>query len=77
MVLLKLKHLAGFGAQQQASGTRSVPWRKTVASDSTSGKSDGNYLSIVAMPEYASKSFEELRWEDYQVGLMHKKFLQP
>lgn len=58
----------GFGApQQQAAGTRSVPWRKTAASDSTSGKSDGNYLSIVAMPEYAGKSFEELRWEDYQV----------
>ena len=71
-----LKHLAGFGAQQQTTGTRSVPWRKTAASDSTSGKSDGNYFSIVAMPEYASKSFEELRWEDYQVGLTFDNYLQ-
>lgn len=64
-----IDHVLGFGApqQQQAAGTRSVAWRKTAASDSTSGKSDGNYLSIVAMPEYAGKSFEELRWEDYQV----------
>ncbi|KAL3138125.1 hypothetical protein ABBQ38_005353 [Trebouxia sp. C0009 RCD-2024] len=58
----------GFGAPQQAAGTRSVQFRKTPASDSTSGKSDGNYLSIVAMPEYANKSFEELRWEDYEAG---------
>ena len=63
-----INQLSGFGApQQQTAGTRSVAWRKTAASDSSSGKSDGNYLSIVAMPEYASKSFEELRWEDYQV----------
>ena len=69
--MLRQKLVAGFGApQQQAAGTRSVPWRKTTAADSTSGKSDGQYFSIVAMPEYAGKSFEELRWEDYQVCLL-------
>ena len=52
---------------QQQPGTRAVPFRKTPSSDSGTGKSDGHYLSITAMPEYASKSFEELRWEDYQV----------
>ena len=51
----------------QVAGTRSVLWKKTSARDASSGKPDGQYLSIVAMPQYAGKSFEELRWEDYQV----------
>lgn len=68
-VLTQVLPPAGFGQQQQpASGTRTVPWRKTAAaSDSAGSKSDGNYFSITAMQEYSSKSFEELRWEDYQV----------
>ena len=69
-MLMQVVPSAGFGQQQQqpASGTRTVPWRKTAAaSDSAGSKSDGNYFSITAMQEYSSKSFEELRWEDYQV----------
>lgn len=53
--------------QWKVPGTRSVLWRKTSASDSVSGRPEGAYFSIVAMPEYAGKSLEELRWEDYQV----------
>lgn len=59
---------AGFGGQQQQqNGTRAVQWRRTVSTDTSGGKNDGYYQSISAMPEYTGKSFEELRWEDYQV----------
>lgn len=61
---------AGFGGQQQQqNGTRAVQWRRTVSTDTSGGKNDGYYQSISAMPEYTGKSFEELRWEDYQVGV--------
>ena len=70
-VLLIFKHSAGFEAQQQQeTGTRSVPWRKTAT---TTCRPDGIYvaggghMSIISMPEYAGSSFEELRWGDYQV----------
>ena len=60
--------IAGFGQQQQQqNGSRNVAWRKTPSQETSGGKNDGSYLSISAMPEYAGKSFEELRWEDYQV----------
>ncbi|KAL4425557.1 hypothetical protein ABPG75_009573 [Micractinium tetrahymenae] len=60
----------GFGAAG-ARGTRSVPWRKTQEQDtsgSTGAKSVVYFNSISCMPEYAGKSVEELRWEDYQDG---------
>ena len=66
--------VTGFGQQQQQqSGTRQTPWRKTSSGETSNGKSDGSYFfSISAMPEYSGKSFEELRWEDYQVGVMRQ-----
>jgi len=62
---------SGFGAQGiQSRGTRSVAWKKTQEIDqsSTGARSTVQYNSISVMPEYASKSVEELRWEDYQDG---------
>ncbi|PSC76893.1 nuclear pore complex NUP98A isoform B [Micractinium conductrix] len=60
----------GFGAGG-ARGTRAVPWRKTQEQDtsgSTGAKSVVFFNSISCMPEYAGKSVEELRWEDWQDG---------
>ncbi|KAL4426686.1 hypothetical protein ABPG77_004742 [Micractinium sp. CCAP 211/92] len=60
----------GFGAAG-ARGTRSVAWRKTQEQDtsgSTGAKSVVYFNSISCMPEYAGKSVEELRWEDYADG---------
>lgn len=57
---------AGFGGQ----GTRGVPWQKTQELDSSTtggAKTTVFYNAITAMPQYAGKSVEELRWEDYQV----------
>lgn len=62
---------SGFGAQGvQSRGTRSVAWKKTqeVDQSSTGARSTVQYNSISVMPEYTSKSVEELRWEDYQDG---------
>ena len=55
----------------QISGTRGVHWRQTERLVDTSfGTGREVYMSISAMPEYSSKSFEELRWEDIQVSLV-------
>ncbi|KAI3438757.1 hypothetical protein D9Q98_001175 [Chlorella vulgaris] len=60
----------GFGGG--ARGTRAVQWRKTQEQDSSgnAGAKTGvvYFNSISCMPEYASKSVEELRWEDYADG---------
>lgn len=45
-----------------------VPCRRTPAArEYEGGPHELFYQSISAMPEYTSKSFEELRWEDYTV----------
>jgi hypothetical protein len=69
--------LAAFGApgagafgQQQQNGTRTIPFQRVqeVDGSSSTGSKTPVYLqSISAMQPYANKSFEELRWEDYQV----------
>ncbi len=58
------------GAMQQGRGTRGVAWRKTqeVDQSSTGARTTVQFNSISCMPEYVSKSVEELRWEDYQDG---------
>lgn len=52
-------------------GSTEVQWRQTKEQLSLEhpGRRErpGHYQSISAMPEYCNKSFEELRWEDYQV----------
>ena len=52
-----------------SAGSRDVPWRETEEHSQDVGwhKRPGHCQSIFAMPEYCHKSFEELRWEDYQV----------
>ena len=34
-----------------------------------SGRVEGYFQAISATPEFCNKSFEELRWEDYQVRI--------
>ncbi|KAL6777466.1 NUP189 [Auxenochlorella protothecoides x Auxenochlorella symbiontica] len=63
----------GFGGGAAATagrGTRGVPWRKTQEQDgAANGPKTTVYLnSISCMPEYANKSVEELRREDYEDG---------
>lgn len=50
-------------------GTAVAPFVKHQEKDSSAtGASTMMYfMSCVAMPQYANKSVEELRWEDYQV----------
>eukprot|EP00899_Mesostigma_viride_P027409 jgi/Mesvir1/7853/Mv11788-RA.1 len=53
-------------------GTRSIPFNAfQEAEPSTAGgvAQNNRYMSISAMPQYKSKSPEELRWEDYQGGV--------
>jgi nuclear pore complex protein Nup98-Nup96 len=66
----------GMGAAQAAPpGTRGVPYCPTLQQDgagsNTSGAPATNvaFNVITAMPAYAGKSVEELRWEDYQQGV--------
>lgn len=67
----------GFGATQGGAaqaGTRQVPFQKTQDKDQSGGTGAANqttvaFNSISAMPQYISKSPEELRWEDYQAGV--------
>lgn len=57
----------GRGATQQQTGTGNPPYRPTVHHDNSS--SVATYIqAITAMDAYKDKSFEELRWEDYQRG---------
>ncbi|GAB5030114.1 nucleoporin 98 [Nannochloropsis oceanica] len=57
----------GRGATQQQTGTGNPPYRPTVHHDNSS--SVATYIqAISAMDAYKDKSFEELRWEDYQRG---------
>lgn len=62
-----------FGAamlQPQAAGTRAVPYQKTIEKDgasSTGTPVNANFLSISAMPQYQSKSVEELRCVEWGV----------
>lgn len=61
-----------FGMQAQTAGTGAPPFQVTKEADAAaqaSGKaSQMNYFSITNMPQYAHKSFEELRFEDYSKG---------
>ena len=54
--------------QQQATGTRTVPYQTTSLTDASKPTERQNFKTICAMPQYSSKSVEELRWEDYQVN---------
>lgn len=63
--------LFGGGAQQGATGTRVMPYQKTVEKDGTGATgqpTQANFLSITAMPAYQQKSVEELRWV---IGMKH------
>jgi hypothetical protein len=64
---------AGGGAAPAGSGSRAVAYQKTQELDQSSSsggaKTTVYFNSITAMPQYAGKSVEELRWEDYQVGV--------
>ncbi|VDC01396.1 unnamed protein product [Peniophora sp. CBMAI 1063] len=48
-------------------GTLLTPYRVTVAADVNPERFVA-YESICVMPEYEGRSFEELRWNDYQMG---------
>ena len=69
--LIPLRCPAGlFGQQQQqpqATGTRNLPYQTTSLTDVSKPNERQNFKTICAMPQYSSKSVEELRWEDYQV----------
>lgn len=63
----------GFGAtpttsfgMQETKGTGNPPYKPTPDTDTSTG-AVLNQVSITAMPNYANKSFEELRWEDMQM----------
>lgn len=57
----------------QNMGSRVAPYQKHQDKDTSSSSSAAAttvyYTSISAMPTYANKSAEELRWEDYQAGV--------
>ncbi|KAK9829955.1 hypothetical protein WJX72_008858 [[Myrmecia] bisecta] len=69
-----------FGGSAAPSGTRLVPFRKVQDQDSSTTAGGAKTLvyfnTITAMPEYQSKSLEELRWEDYQAGVKGNTTLQ-
>lgn len=58
---------SAFGGQQRG-GSRITPYAVTVEPDASGTQPAGKLLSISAMPAYLSKTHEELRWEDYQLG---------
>jgi hypothetical protein len=53
---------SSFGTIQRRAGTTTIPYVTTAKLD---GTANVNFHSITAMATYASKSFEELRMEDY------------
>jgi nuclear pore complex protein Nup98-Nup96 len=56
----------GFGAQPATTtGTGNPKFQVTTDPDPNGAV---NHQSITAMQAYNKKSFEELRWEDYQAG---------
>lgn len=64
----------------QGSGSRVVPYQKFQDKEVGSGTT-GNvqifYNSITAMPQYAARSFEELRYEDYAAGVKNGSSAPP
>ncbi|KAI3850046.1 hypothetical protein MKX03_024921 [Papaver bracteatum] len=58
------------GGQQKRGGSRVVAYAPTDSDEavSTNTTAKDKFQSISAMPVYAEKSHEELRWEDYQLG---------
>lgn len=54
-------------------GSRVAPYQKHQDKDTSSSSSSTPttvyYSSITAMPQYQTKSVEELRWEDYSAGV--------
>ena len=79
LIALEMLCAAGFGGQgfgqqqqqqQQQHGTRQVPYQKLTETEGTGGtRTTNSYMTISCMPAYANKSPDELRWEDYQVGV--------
>ncbi|KAK4758585.1 hypothetical protein SAY87_019886 [Trapa incisa] len=56
-----------FGGQQRG-GSRISPYAPTPEPDTSGSQAAGKLFSISAMHEHTSKSHEELRWDDYQLG---------
>ena len=45
-----------------------MPYQATSHTDASKPTERQNFKTICAMPQYSSKSVEELRWEDCQVN---------
>jgi hypothetical protein len=68
--------------QPQATGTGCITYQKTPETESESTTRGGHsttvqYTSITAMPPYASKSVEELRFEDHAAGVKGNNAFNP
>lgn len=66
---------AQLGYATDGRGTRVAPFRPEAvktAGTATTAESTQQFRSICAMPQYAGKSHEELRFEDYQAGCKGK-----
>ncbi|KAI3837186.1 hypothetical protein MKW92_028700 [Papaver armeniacum] len=59
----------GAFGQQQRGGSRAVAYAPTDSGEPVNSRNEKFlFQSISAMPAYAEKSHEELRWDDYQLG---------